>query len=139
MRRFLIYAVLLLTACGAESKPPLVASEVVITAPMPGMTMSAAYMSLTNNSDHTISVSRVASPQFKSVALHETQTDNGVARMRALPRLDIPAGETVTLQRGGKHLMLRKPSGDAGNVSLEFFDGDMLLLTVDAAYKSRDN
>ena len=99
------------------------------------MTMSAAYMVLANNSDQAISVSRVASPQFESVALHETKTDNGVARMRALARLDIPAGGTVTLRRGGKHLML-KPKDIAGNVSLEFFDGDDLILTVEAAFES---
>jgi len=40
------------------------------------------------------------------VADHTHIHDNGVMRMRQLPALDIPAGDTVTLQPGGLHLML---------------------------------
>jgi copper(I)-binding protein len=32
--------------------------------------------------------------------------DNGVMRMRRLPRLELPAGETVRLAPGGDHIML---------------------------------
>ena len=125
-------AVLLLVACSAESQAPLVASDVVITTPPPGMPMSAAYMSLRNNSSQAIEITRVSSAQYGSVELHETTLVNGVARMRALPTLEIPAGKAVALERGGKHLMLMRPVGDVSTVSLQFFDNDSLLLTVNA-------
>jgi copper(I)-binding protein len=32
--------------------------------------------------------------------------DGGVMRMRALPRIDLPAGQTVKLAPGGMHVML---------------------------------
>ena len=38
----------------------------------------------------------------------------------------------MTLERGGKHLMLMRPTGDTDSASLQFFDDDALLLTVSA-------
>lgn len=135
MNRLLPLLLVLMVACTSEPQPPLVASDVVVTRPMPGMKMSAAYLSLANNSDRAIRISRVASAQYESVQLHETRVEDGVARMRAIPVLEIAAGETVTLERGGKHLMLMRPTGSSDTVSLQFLDGDDLLLTVDATFE----
>jgi len=120
----------------AEPLAPLVAKDVVVTRPMPGMKMSAGYLSLTNNTDTPIRVTRVTSPQFGSVELHESTVEDGVARMRAIPELVVPAHGTATLERGGKHLMLMKPGGDSNDVSLNFYDGDQLLLSIAANYKA---
>lgn len=139
MRFCFFCAALLLAACSMETQPPLVVNDIVVTAPMPGMKMSAAYMSLTNNSDRTLKISRVASPQYESVELHETTMADGVARMRALPGLEISAGATVKLQRGAKHLMLTRPAADSDTVTLQFFDGDNMLLAVDATLEPRLN
>ncbi len=139
MNRLLLLLLALMAACTSEPQPPLVASDVVVTQPMPGMKMSAAYLSLANNSDEAIRISRVASAQYESVQLHETRIEDGVARMRAIPVLEIAAGESVTLERGGKHLMLMRPTGSSDTVSLQFLDGDDLLLTVDATFEPRTN
>ncbi|MBT8066306.1 MAG: copper chaperone PCu(A)C [Gammaproteobacteria bacterium] len=139
MNRFVILLLAVLAACTSEPQPPLVASDVVVTRPMPGMKMSAAYLSLANNSDETIRITRVASAEYESVQMHETRMEDGVARMRAIPVLEIAAGETVTLQRGGKHLMLMRPTGSSDTVSLQFLDGDDLLLTVDATFEPQTN
>jgi copper(I)-binding protein len=139
MNRLLLLLLALMAACTSEPQPPLVASDVVVTRPMPGMKMSAAYLSLANNSDEAIRISRVASAQYESVQLHETRIEDGVARMRAIPVLEIAAGESVTLERGGKHLMLMRPTGSSDTVSLQFLDGDDLLLTVDATFEPRTN
>lgn len=120
----------------AEPLAPLVAKNVVMTRPMPGMKMSAGYLSLTNNTDTPIRVTRVTSPQFGSVELHESTVEDGVARMRAIPELVVPPHGTATLERGGKHLMLMKPGGDSDDVSLNFYDGDQLLLSIAANYKA---
>ena len=137
MIRLLLLLLAVMAACTSEPQPPLVASDVVVTRPLPGMKMSAAYLSLANNSDQAIRISRVASAQYESVQLHETRIEDGVARMRAIPVLEIAAGETVTLQRGGKHLMLMRPTGSSDTVSIQFLDGDDLLLTVDATFEPR--
>lgn len=139
MRFYLVLVITLLGACGVGSRPPLVATEVVVTPPMPGTKMSAAYLSLTNNTNQTISISRVASLQYESVQLHESTIEDGVARMRAIQALSIPAGETIALRRGGKHLMLMRPTGPADTVSLQFFAGDDLILTVNATFDSNSD
>ena len=137
MRALLLFALVIVAGCSGKAQPPLIANDVVITRPMPGMNMSAAYLSLTNSSERTIQISRVTSDQFESVQLHETRIEDGVARMRAIPVLEIPAGATVTLHRGGKHLMLMRPTGTTETVSLEFLDGDSMVLSVTATYEPR--
>lgn len=136
MRFGILLAVILIGACSAESLPPLVATDVVVTRPLPGMQMSAAYLSLTNNTDEAIRISRVASAQYESVQLHESIVEDGVARMRLIPLLEIPAGETVTMKRGGKHLMLMRPTGATESVSLQFLDGENLVLAIDATFEA---
>jgi hypothetical protein len=131
MRTGLILLLVLVGACGADTRPALVASDVTITQPMPGMAMSAGYLTLTNNSAETITITRVNSPQYASVELHESVVDDGVARMRRLEKIEIPAGKNTVLAPGGKHLMLMRPTDVAADaVSLQFYDGAKLLLTV---------
>ncbi|MBT8087210.1 MAG: copper chaperone PCu(A)C [Gammaproteobacteria bacterium] len=132
MRTATLLLLLLLAACADVQQPPLVASDVTITQPMPGKTMRAAYLALTNNTNEAIRISRVSSDAFANVELHETTVVDGVARMRRLPLLQVPAGGTVRLERGGKHLMLMRPTDAADKMSLEFFDGDDLLLAISA-------
>ena len=131
MRTGVILLLVLVGACSADTQPALVASDVTITQPMPGMTMSAGYLTLTNNSDETITITRVTSPHYASVELHESVVDDGVARMRRLEKIEIPTGTKTILAPGGKHLMLMRPAGVAADsVSLQFYDGATLLLTV---------
>ena len=97
-------------ACGGHRGPPLEISDVDVFAPLPGSRMSAAYMTLANNTAETIVIQEVSSPDFASVELHETRIVNGVARMHSLDELEIPARSSVALEEGGIHLMLMKPT-----------------------------
>ena len=131
MRTGLTLLLVLFGACSADTQPALVASDVTITQPMPGMAMSAGYLTLTNNAAETITITRVSSPSYASVELHETVIDDGIARMRRLEKIEIPAGTNTMLAPGGKHLMLMQPTKVAADsLSLQFYDGDTLLLTV---------
>ena len=130
---------LLFGAYGAFPRPPLVVDNIVITQPMPGHRMSAGYLTFRNNSDEDIRITRVASTQYSTVELHESTIEDGVARMRELAELVIPANGAVTLERGGKHLMLMRPTGDNDSASLQFFDDDELLLTVSASLATKSD
>ncbi len=130
MRICLIAPVILLAACGAEPQPPLVASDVDVAAPMPGMSVSAGYMVLTNNSDTDILINSVSSPQFGTIEVHETTVVNGVARMRPISELLIRAGGSVRLERGGLHLMMMRPQRDIEKITLNLHYGDVLLLSL---------
>jgi len=141
--KFPVLAVLcacnLISACGGEPKPPLVATDIAIIEPMPGKNMTAGYLSLTNHTDAAISITSVSSPEFESVEIHESLLDDGVAKMRRVPELSIPANTTVLLERGGKHLMLMRPTGTPTQVTVSFQNGDTTLLSVRAPVTPRNN
>ena len=125
---------LLLGACSGAPQPPLVASEVEITRPVPGRNMSAGFMVLTNNTDDAIRITAATSPQYAAVEIHETTIDEGIARMRELDELVVPAHGSVTLRRGGKHLMLMRGDGADDTVSLQFFSDGAPVLSIEYAY-----
>lgn len=119
-----------LAACSAD-QAPLVAEDVVITRPMPGMRMSAGYMTLRNSSDEQIRIDRIESPDFSSIEMHESVLDDGISRMLALPVVVIPAGQSVTFEAGGKHLMIRHLPETPDSVRLQLFSDETLLLAID--------
>ena len=86
-----------------------------VRAPAPGQKTAVAYIEVT--SDRDAAIVAAGSPAAARVEMHSTTTEGGVMRMRALPRIELPAGKTVKLAPGGIHLMLidvKKPlkSGD---------------------------
>ena len=125
-----------IAACDSEdgSRPPVVAANVVVTAPAPGMPMAAGYLDISNHSGTAIRITHVSSPDYESVEMHETIVEDDVARMRAIPELEIEDGGTVVLKRGGKHLMLMRPVGTPDTITLNFYSGDVLLLSVSAEF-----
>lgn len=137
MKRLLTFVVSIFSACAvactSDVPVPLVASNVVVTPPLPGAMMSAGYFTLENKSNADIAITSVASPQFGSVEMHETIVENDIARMRQLEALLIPSGMSVKFERGGKHLMLMQPSTSIDIVSLNFYSDERLLLSVSAS------
>ena len=127
-------AMVLVAGCGGDDGPPIVASDVVVTAPGAGMPMAAGYLRIGNRSGSDIRITRVSSPDYGAVEMHETVIEDGVARMRAIPALEIADGETVVFERGGRHLMLMQPDGEPRTITLNFYSGDVLLLTVSAEF-----
>ena len=137
MRLFLVLLAIVMAGCGAP-QPPLVASDVEITRPMPGMKMSAGYFVLTNNTGEAVRITAVTSPQFAAVEIHETTLEDGIARMRELDALVVPARGSVTLERGGKHLMLMRPEAPGNTVSLQLMSDDAPVLTIDYSFPAGD-
>ena len=73
---------------------------------MPGMDTSAAYMTIENRGDKTLSLVEVKSSIARKTELHTTVMDNGVMKMRHISSLDIDAGGEAVLKPGGYHIML---------------------------------
>ena len=48
----------------------------------------------------------VSSPVAGMAEVHEMKLENDIMKMRAVPVLDLPAGQTVRLKPGGYHVML---------------------------------
>ena len=133
MRGLLLLLAVFLAACGAP-EPPLVVSELEITQPMPGMHMSAGFLVITNNTDESMRITKVSSPQFEAVEIHETTITDGVSRMRELPALVVPPESRLVLERGGKHLMLMRARDLQESVTLEFFSEDVPVLSVNYSF-----
>lgn len=62
------------------------------------------FLTITNSGDSDDALIAVIA-DFPSVQLHTTAFENDIARMVHLDRIDVPAGDTVTLEPGGMHVM----------------------------------
>ena len=77
------------------------------------------------------------------VEVHEMSMDGNVMRMRAVPKLDLPAGKTVELRPGGYHMMLidlKRPlkKGDRVPLRLKIENKDKTVSTVEVKAEVRD-
>lgn len=131
LHTLLMLAILLLVACSAE-QPPLRAEQLQISRPLPGMNMGAGYLTLENNSDQQLRITRVHSPELEAVEMHESVLEDGVSRMNKLQEIVIPPGRSVIFEPGAKHLMLRYPVAMPTQVTLQFYAEETLLLSVGA-------
>ncbi len=73
---------------------------------------SAIYMTIRNRSDRDISIVSAESAAAGNIEFHQTIVEDEMARMEALDALFIPAGESIALQPGGRHIMLTKLTQD---------------------------
>ncbi len=70
----------------------------------PGAPAGGAFMGLT--ADANMTLVGAESNASKIVELHTMKMENGVMIMRAVPQIDLPKGQTVSLKPGGLHIML---------------------------------
>jgi hypothetical protein len=66
----------------------------------------AAFMRLTNGGAQPDRLIAAASPVARVVELHTHIREGEVMRMRPVPDIPVPAGQTVELRPGGLHVML---------------------------------
>jgi copper(I)-binding protein len=71
----------------------------------PGATVGAVYLAL-QGGDKDDRLIGASTDRARSVELHTVEEIDGVARMRPLESLEVPAGTRVELAPGGHHLML---------------------------------
>jgi hypothetical protein len=122
---------LIVLACSSE-QPPLLAEDLKIVRPVPGMSMGAGYLTLENNSEKPISITRVHSPELVSVEMHESVLEDGISRMYKLQEVVILPGQSVSFEPGGKHLMLRYRATIPARMTLQFYAEETLMLSLGA-------
>jgi len=69
-----------------------------------GQKGTGAFMNLT--AKEATRLVGVSSPAAGVAEVHEMKLENDIMKMRAVPILDLPAGQTVQLKPGGYHIML---------------------------------
>ncbi len=100
----LLAATLLAGAAQAQGTAPVAVEGAWARASVQGQTASGAFMRLT--AAQATRLVRAESPVAGVTELHEMKMEGNVMTMRALPGLDLPAGQAVELRPGGYHVML---------------------------------
>lgn len=101
---------LVLAIClGGVAQAQVKVEDSWIRATAPGQTVAGGYMKIT--SEKPLTLISVSTPLTHRAELHHMSMQGGVMKMRAVPKIALPAGETVELKPGGYHLMLMNLSG----------------------------
>jgi copper(I)-binding protein len=88
----------------AADAPSVKVANAWARATAPGQTTAVAYVELT--SDRDAALVAAGSSLAGRTELHSMATEGGVMRMRQIPRVTLPAGQTIALAPNGVHLML---------------------------------
>ena len=140
MRLFLLTSLLFFLAACEKNGSSISFNNLEIYAPLPGNTVTSGYTKITNNTDVTISIDSITSPDFETVEIHETIIVNGIARMIEIEQLTIPANNDVVLKRGGKHFMFFNPTKNINigqNIKLDIKLSNNENLKFEASAKLR--
>ena len=79
--------------------------DATVRSPIPGMANTAGYMKLKNTTNADIVLTHAMSDVAQKVEYLNHIMESGVMKMVKLDQLLIPAGQSVTFQSGGLHLM----------------------------------
>ncbi|MEO1045140.1 MAG: copper chaperone PCu(A)C [Pseudomonadota bacterium] len=113
----------------------------VALSPVPGRP-AAAYFTLNGGASER-SLTSVDIVGADNVMLHETVENDGVASMQEIEAITIPAGEKVTFERGGKHVMIfgldAPAEGETVAMTLNFADGETLAVEATASTIGSDS
>ena len=127
--------------CCAPALAQVQAQSAWARATMGGQKTSAAYLQITSDTGGVLIGAESASAE--TVEVHEMRMEGNVMRMRAAPRLELPAGRTVELKPGGYHIMLiglKQPlkKGDAVPLRLKIENRDKTLTSVEVKAEVRE-
>ncbi|ETX16269.1 signal peptide protein [Roseivivax halodurans JCM 10272] len=105
-------------------------------ATLPNQPVAGGFMTVTNTGETDDTLIAASSPAAGRMEVHEMAMDGDVMRMRELEDgLPIPAGETVSLEPGGYHVMFMDLSGplaegDTAEVTLTFEKAGEVTVTM---------
>jgi copper(I)-binding protein len=136
----------LLVACSPstpESDGPVLSYEnAFIMAPIAGrdVTMGGIDISVKGGD---VTMTGAISDVAETLETHTMTMEDGTMRMRPVEHFEIADGETLTLERGGNHLMMfglveGLSAGETANISFSFEtdDGDALTLEAEAEVRA---
>lgn len=128
----------LFTFCALLAATPAMAaitpSDAKVREMPPGVPNTAAYLTLHNDAA-TTALTAASCDIAGKTEIHTMLTENGMMKMRRIERIELPAGQSVTLTEGGDHLMLlqltQQPvAGQQVNCTLTFANGEKVDVTL---------
>jgi len=118
----------LILLCSTSHAASIEVEDAWVREAPPSARTLAAYMRIINTTAADLSITKIASPSFKKLEIHQTSTTNNMMRMHKVEQATLPARGNLTLEPGGKHLMLFSPkqrfkAGDHVIINLSFSNG----------------
>ncbi|TLU64344.1 copper chaperone PCu(A)C [Thalassotalea litorea] len=120
--------------------PSAFALDIEVTDPymrelIPGTQVTSAYMTIKNSGAKDITFTSVTSVVSEKIEIHEHTMKDGMMQMGKLDSIIIKAGEEVTLQPHGLHLMVFNPTmpvkaGQQVDVVLHFDNEQQTTVTM---------
>jgi len=118
---------LILLAClgGCAQPAGLAVENARVRELIPGQDKTVAYLDVRNDTKTSMTLTAARAADVRAIEIHTTRMDDGVMRMRRLKSVEIPPGETIEFQPGGRHLMLFGVTSLPSElrIQLEFGDG----------------
>ena len=102
MYKTITAAVISLSVCIAQAQVEI--TDAWVRATVQGQKATGAFMNLT--AKKATRLVGIKTDAAAAAEVHEMTMDKDVMRMRPIPVLDLPAGQTVALKPGGYHVML---------------------------------
>ena len=106
MKRLILMLVGLLAACGAPSNPDVQVADGWARATGPEQSTGAIYATIENRGGTADRLTGVATDRAAMAMIHEGRSENGIARMRMVEGVEIPAGGRIEFKPGGTHIMI---------------------------------
>ena len=108
-----------------------------------GAKVAGAYLTVENKGTSADRLVSGSADIAGRVEIHEMTMDGGVMKMRAVARLDLPAGKPVILGPGGYHVMLMNlkqmiKTGDSVPLTLQFEGKDRKVEMIEVVAEVRD-
>ena len=126
---------------GATALADVTVKDAWVRGTTPAQKATGAFMEIT--SSETAALLTASSPVAGVVEIHTMKMEDGVMKMRALPKLDLPAGKAVKLAPGGNHVMLmdlkqQMKKGDVVPITLKIEGADKKVQTLEIKAEVRD-
>jgi len=131
----LLYTLIFLTNASAHTSGGIAVEHAWVREAPPNTKVLAAYLEIQNHTAKKRSISAITSKQFDKIEIHLSTNIDGVAKMKAIKNVDIPAEGKVVFSPGGLHIMLmgaKTPlhEGNIVNLNFHFKDGSNFATDV---------
>lgn len=119
-----------------QAAPAVVVQQPFASPTMPGATVGAAYMQVTNSGRSQVVLVSATSPVSEKVEFHSMTMDGNIMRMREITGgIPIPPGGSIRFVPGGTHIMLvglrqRLAPGSSIPLTLTFNGAPQIVIQV---------
>ena len=106
MKVFLAVLAMTMTVLSAAAESTIMVTDAHVRGMPPGRTVTAAFFEVHNSGESDCHLVSAQTDIAKRAELHTHLHENGVMKMREVPSVALPAGESLSFKPGGLHIML---------------------------------